>query len=35
LILTFADRVTACDKHPPEHFLLEEFRLKASKKTIR
>ena len=32
LVLSFADRVTACDKHPPEHFLLEEFRLKAQRK---
>ena len=32
LVLAFDETATACDKHPPEHYLLEEFRLKATKK---
>ena len=26
LVLAFKETVTACDKHPPEHYMLEEFR---------
>jgi hypothetical protein len=31
LVLSFREAVTACDKYPPEHFLLEAFRAKAGK----
>ena len=31
LILAFKDTVTACDKHPPEHYMLEEFRKNVTK----
>jgi hypothetical protein len=31
LVLAFKETVTACDKHPPEHYLLEEFRKNAAK----
>lgn len=31
LFLSFGEAVTACDKHPPEHYLLEVFRAKAAK----
>jgi hypothetical protein len=33
LILSFGETVTACDKHPPEHYLLEVFRSNAAKET--
>jgi hypothetical protein len=31
LVLSFKEAVTACDKHPPEHYLLEEFRKNVAK----
>ena len=31
LVLSFRDAVTACDKYPPEHFLLQAFRANAAK----
>jgi len=31
LVLSFREAVTACDKYPPEHFLLEAFRANAGK----
>jgi hypothetical protein len=31
LVLSFDETATACDKHPPDHFLLQEFRLNAAK----
>lgn len=31
LVLSFEETVTACDKHPPEHFLLQAFRSNAAK----
>ncbi|MBC7957138.1 MAG: hypothetical protein H7Y33_14855 [Cytophagales bacterium] len=30
LVLSFSEPATACDKHPPEHYLLEAFRLNAA-----
>jgi hypothetical protein len=29
-VLAFKETVTACDKHPPEHYMLEEFRKNAA-----
>ena len=26
LFISFKDKVTACDKHPSEHYMVEEFR---------
>jgi hypothetical protein len=31
LVLSFDESVTACNKHPPGHFLLEGFRSNAAK----
>jgi len=31
LVLSFDETVTACDRHPPEHFLLKAFRSNAAK----
>lgn len=31
LVLSFGDAVTSCDRHPPDHFLLEVFRAGAAK----
>lgn len=31
LVLAFEETVTACDKHPPTHFLLEGFRSNAAR----
>jgi hypothetical protein len=31
LVLAFKETVTACDKHPPEHYMLEEFRRNVAK----
>jgi hypothetical protein len=31
LLLAFKETVTTCDKHPPEHYMLEEFRKNAAK----
>jgi hypothetical protein len=31
LVLSFREAVTACDKYPPEHFLLDAFRANAAK----
>jgi hypothetical protein len=31
LVLSFQEATTACDKHPPEHYLLETFRLIAAR----
>jgi hypothetical protein len=31
LVLSFDEAVTACNKHPPAHFLLEGFRSNAAK----
>lgn len=31
LVLSFNETATACDKHPPEHFLLNAFRSNAAK----
>jgi hypothetical protein len=31
LVLSFDETVTACDRHPPGHFLLEGFRWNAAK----
>jgi hypothetical protein len=31
LVLAFDETATACDTHPPGHYLLEEFRLNAAK----
>jgi hypothetical protein len=30
-VLAFKEAVTACDKHPPEHYMLEEFRKNVAK----
>ena len=31
LVLAFGETVTACDKHPPEHYMLQEFRKNVAK----
>ena len=31
LVLAFNETVTACDKHPPEHYMLQEFRKNVAK----
>jgi hypothetical protein len=31
LVLSFQNAITACDKHPPEHYLLPSFRTIAAK----
>jgi len=31
LVLSFQESVTACDKHPREHYLLDAFRSNAAK----
>jgi hypothetical protein len=31
LVLSFHDTVTACDKYPPDHFLVAAFRANAAK----